>query len=390
MFDFFKVSIYAFTGKLKNHPTLRKAYWAFLFVIILSLIALSYNAFMSFSFYLSRLDQLPFAQELSWLVTIGIALGVYFCMSFVAGFTLDLWNGRKEKTEGFAPLFLFCCLVLLGAVSWDIFANLEGVDPVSQKSTVFYQENQEASVRNQYASKIEEKKLEIAHIKHVYSWCPSHGKEALGKYCPKNVLNFLPYPTTSVSKSRHRKNVAQVDRIQNEIAELERLQAKAIDAALDDYQRDKSRYDTSVQRKQITHTTIVKFIYIVVLLIAFMTNAYIDAVIEYVDGENPDPDKPSGLQRLDDRIPHSSNGQLKANQPIGFHSDSTKMGARLTVPPKTLIFQEKQRFSKQGYEIICENCGKKAIKNSPNRAKYCSTECRKEAYEKRTGKQMKI
>ncbi|MEO1215580.1 MAG: hypothetical protein AAFY45_18750 [Bacteroidota bacterium] len=390
MFDFFKVSIYAFTGKLKNHPTLRKAYWAFLFVIILSLIALGYNAFMSFSFYLSRLDQLPFAQELSWLVTIGIALGVYFCMSFVAGFTLDLWNGRKEKTEGFAPLFLFCCLVLLGAVSWDIFANLEGVDPVSHKSTVFYQENQEASVRNQYTTKIEEKKLEIAQIKHLYSWCPTHGKEALGKYCSKNVLNFLPYPTTSVSKSRHRKNVAQVNRIQNEITELERLQAKAINAALDDYERDKSRYDTSVQRKQITHTTIVKFIYIVVLLIAFMTNAYMDAVIEFVEGENPDPEPPSGLQKLDERVSQSSNGQLKENQVIGFLSDSTKTEARLTVPPKSLIVRDIRTVSKQGYEITCQNCGKKAIKNSPNRAKYCSTECRKEAYEKRMGKEIRV
>ena len=86
------------------------------------------------------------------------------------------------------------------------------------------------------------------------------------------MLNFLPYTTISVSKNRHIKNFAKVDRIQTGIAELERLQAKAIDVVLDDYQRDKTWYDTSVQRKQITHMTIVRFIYIVVLLIAFMTN----------------------------------------------------------------------------------------------------------------------
>ena len=391
MFDFFKVSIFAFTGKLKDHPTLRRAYWAFLFVIVLSIIALGYNSFMSFSFYLSRLDQLPYAAELSWLVTIGIALGVYFCMSFVAGFTLDLWNGRKEKTEGFTPLFIFCCLVLLGSVSWDIFANLEGVDPVSEQSTAFYQDNQEASIRQEYIAQIQAKHQEIAEIKHAYSWCPLHGKETLGSYCPKNVLNFLPSPITSVSKNRHQRNVSQVERIQDEIAELEKLQAKAIEAALDDYQRDKNRYDTSVQRKKITHTTIVKFIYVVVLLIAFMTNAYIDAAIEYVEG-NQTKEPQTGYKQAITHAPVSSNGQPShdARQPIGYHQDGLTSNPRLTVLPKIVTIHEKETIAQQGYEIVCEHCGKTAIKNSPNRAKYCSTNCRKAAYQERTGKELRV
>lgn len=389
MFDFFKVSIFAFTGKLKDHPTLRRAYWAFLFAIVLSVIALGYNAFMSFSFYLSRLDQLPYARELSWLVTIGIALGVYFCMSFVAGFTLDLWNGKKEKTEGFTPLFLFCCLVLIGSVSWDIFANLEGVDPVSHQSTAYYQANQEGQIRKDYAEKLQGKYDEIASIKHPYSWCPVHGKEAMGEYCPKNVLHFLPYPTTSVSKSRHERNVVLVQRIEDEIAELERLQAKAIDAALDDYERDKSRYDTSVQRKKVTHTTVVKFIYLVVLLISFMTNAYMDAAIAYVEGHIPA--KKAVFEQNEraraDAIPTANTPAIPLN---GHHNGLMDLNTRLTVPPKIVKITETELDSREGYEITCAHCGKKAIKNSPNRAKYCSTDCRKAAYEQRSGKELGV
>jgi len=172
MFDFIKIIFYALTGAFRENKDLRKGFWAFLFVSALSVTALTYNSFMSYNFYLNWLDRMDYSSLAALTVTIAISTGIFFVMAYVSGYAIDLWRyGRSEYSrEG----VVLAALILVLTIGWDVYANLQGVDPVSHISTETIMTNPLSEIDNRYQDRIEKTKSD-------YSENIAQHQQAIGK-----------------------------------------------------------------------------------------------------------------------------------------------------------------------------------------------------------------
>ena len=152
MFDQLNILWAGISGKLKKAPTLRKYYWFFLGGIIMTLILLGYNAYMSRNTYTQLLERWGGidGRFMGTLVTVVIALFAFFLLSSITGTILDRVANRRHRLKGHGPLFLAASLTLLGILGLDIWANFQGVGIVSHKTTKEIIDNPLSSIDTRY------------------------------------------------------------------------------------------------------------------------------------------------------------------------------------------------------------------------------------------------
>lgn len=271
MFDSFKCIKLGFTGKLREAPTLRKYFWAFVSALIVTLLVIGYNAFMSKNYYtylLEKFASVP-GEGLAILVTCSLAIVVFFLIQSITATILDYIAGRKHKTEGHEPMFISILFALIGLLLLDVYANLQGVDEVSRITTVEVSANTADAIKADYDKQIETEQARIDRIHKKYTW--------------KGKLYFAP--TKYHPKKEYDADVKAIAQANANIERLRTAQTQAVQTALDDYSRDKQRYDRVVAKKSVGHKYLVYFAYGIAFLLSFFTGHYTDRVLAHVEGE---------------------------------------------------------------------------------------------------------
>lgn len=402
MFDSFRLIILAFTGKFTDSEELRKAFWGFLICQLFAVLALAYNATMSYSAYRNLLDRAPGAEIIAGIVTTLAALAVLVVLNYVTFRIMFIWNGGKLDKKQTSNLVLFS-IIVLGLIAWDIHMNLKGVQPISEATTEQVRENKSAQAKAQFDADISAIEAEIAAIKDKYKY-------------PDGKIYFAPRPVTHFSKEVYEADREEVDDLQSQISLLRDMQAASFQTALSDYHADQERFGEEVAAKRVNHSLIVKLIYGLVFLIALAAANYSNLALDFLhenplsssggksvsrdevqvpttglktaigfkQGQSPGDDKnPYDIQAMRARISQLET-ELK-QRPI--------QDARTEETPKTVTVHVEKYLTKDGkpgYPITCQNCGKESVMAS-SRAKYCSTICRKEAWKKNNpGKDLRV
>ncbi|MEL6672597.1 MAG: hypothetical protein AAFR61_10415 [Bacteroidota bacterium] len=297
MFDQFRVILLAFTGKLKHAPTIRRYFWAYLAGIMMALIILAYNAFMSLNFYRVILER--FTPWESWflpvLTTGSIAITVYLLMSSITGTILDYLARREYKTKGHEPMFVAVILVLVGFLCLDIYANLKGVDHVAVLTTKAVKNNESLTVYDKLQATISEKENTLNQL----TSCKLKG------YCWKGHI------------TKDGRTYQQA--LMRDIEALRAQQQVLVQSAISAHTNDEKRFLNEVSHKQTSHIRLVWFAYPIAFLICFIIQHYVDRAL--AEGGNA---RGSATPQIP--AEHYSAGQSNG-VPIGYH---TKGSAKLS------------------------------------------------------------
>ncbi|MEL6256021.1 MAG: hypothetical protein AAFR87_28710 [Bacteroidota bacterium] len=305
MFDNLRTIIDGFTGKLKDAPTLRKWFWVFVAAQLFTLIVLWYNAFMSLNFYQKMLERFAdlHGDFLPYLVTISIALIAYFLISSITATSLDYFAGRKYKTEGHEPMFIAAIIGLIALLFLDIYANLQGVDFVSYKTTTAVMANpldnlgaefeaRRTNAKETYEPQIQKLESQIAVIKDTRKASqPGHNRHCKST-CPYKPGTGAVHWNGAITPFGSRLIAEFQDKIEGieseykaELAAIRSEQATKTEAAKDDYHRDKSRFDLAITDKQSGHRKLVYFAYALAILLSFVSNHYSDRAVAAIHPE---------------------------------------------------------------------------------------------------------
>lgn len=305
MFDQLKILWAGISGKLKKAPTLRKYYWFFLGGIIMTLILLGYNAFMSKNTYTQLLERWGGVdgESMGTLVTVVIAGFAFFLLSSITGTLLDALAKRKHRLQGHGPLFFAACLTLVGILSLDIWANFQGVGIVSHKTTTPIIDNplsmidtkyeaDKERIESKYSDKLNNIDLSINLILNNPK-ASEPGHNAICKQtCPYEVGTGASHWNGTVTKYGHKivaklrnQKEALEDEKRGELSDLTHAYKTNRAEESDNYQRDKTRYDSTVSIKETGHTMLVLLSYLICFFISLGTNHYADRALSLI---NPD------------------------------------------------------------------------------------------------------
>ena len=457
MFDNFKTIIAGFTGKLKSEPTLRKWFWVFVAAQIFTLIVLGYNAFMSLNFYRQMLERFADMQGdfLPYLVTVSIALIAFFLIASITATILDYIASRHYKTKGHEPMFVAAIIGLIALLCLDIYANLQGVDFVAYDTTTEVMQNPLDNIEAEYQVRRENAEQEykptiakhekvIAQIRDLKkASLPGHNQQCK-TICPYKIGTGAVHWNGSITPFGHRLIAEYQSKIESleaeynaELAAIRQAEITKRETAKDDYARDKSRFDLSVQTKQTGHRKLVYFAYGIAFLLSFVSNHYSDRAefaihpdkeAEYIAAHETRKDRQEAMtaarraqyqygNEQTQQVLQSILSQIAALQPgqngngqIGFQPNKKQQPdtaelARLREEldrlkrevqngndnarhdPSATEIRDKVTTSTReihGYLITCKTCGTEAVKQRKT-AKFCSDKCRIEDYNSRQG-----
>lgn len=296
MFDNINTIIAGFTGKLKSEPTLRKWFWVFVSAIAFTLIVLGYNAFMSLNFYRQMLDRFADMEGdfLPYLVTVAIALIAFFLIASITATILDYIAKRKYKTDGHEPMFISAIIGLVALLCLDIYANLQGVDFVAYDTTEQVMENpldnieaeyevRRENAEKEYQPKIKKHENVIAQIRDLSKASISGHNRKCKTICPYKIGTGSVHWDGQITRFGHgliAEYQSKIDNLESEynaeLAAIRQGETTKRETAKDDYNRDKSRFDISVDTKQSGHRKLVYFAYAIAILLSFVTNHYSD------------------------------------------------------------------------------------------------------------------
>jgi len=270
MFDQFTAIIYAFTGKLKSASTLRKYFWVFLAGSSMALIILSYNAFMSLNFYRQLLERFTPWESLLLpvLTTSTIALTVFMLMSAITGTILDYNAGRDGKIKGHEPMFIATISVLIGFLCLNIYANLKGVEYVSELTTEEVVENNSANVFESVNTQIAKQEQLLTNL-------------LAGEFGGYGWWQDKSYHLNNSGKQFQRSLVADIKQLRDQ-------QKLMVSTAVITHEDDKERFESEITVKRKSHVKLVWFAYPLALLICFIVQHYAQRTLAFVEGE-PDP-----------------------------------------------------------------------------------------------------
>ncbi|MDW3651934.1 MAG: hypothetical protein R8P61_32975 [Bacteroidia bacterium] len=305
MFDNLRTIIDGFTGKLKDAPTLRKWFWVFVAAQLFTLIVLWYNAFMSLNFYQKMLERFAdlHGDFLPYLVTISIALIAYFLISSITATSLDYFAGRKYKTEGHEPMFIAAIIGLIALLFLDIYANLQGVDFVSYKTTTAVMANpldnlgaefeaRRTNAKETYEPQIQKLEAQIAAIKDTRKAAQAGHNRSCKSTCPYKPGTgavhwngaITPFGSRLIAELQGKIEGIEAE-YKAELSAIRSEQATKTEAAKDDYHRDKSRFDLAITDKQSGHRKLVYFAYALAILLSFVSNHYSDRAVAAIHPE---------------------------------------------------------------------------------------------------------
>ncbi|MDW3651803.1 MAG: hypothetical protein R8P61_32290 [Bacteroidia bacterium] len=127
MFDTIKCLVAGFTLQLSAYRKAEKVVWILLVVFLTGWLTTAFAAWVSQPAYLAMTNSLPYAFELSMFFTIGIASVLYFMLSYLAGFCVEIWLSVPKADRDYRPvgakIFLGCALLFLSA---DLYMNWKG------------------------------------------------------------------------------------------------------------------------------------------------------------------------------------------------------------------------------------------------------------------------
>lgn len=219
-------------------------------------------------------------------------------MSSITGTILDYIGGRDDKTKGHEPLFIAAFLVLIGFLCLDVYANLKGVEYVSQRTTEAVSANQSEAVFDKIQSAIASKEATLDKL----TRCQIKG------YCWQGHL-------TADGRSFQQA-------LTSDIAALRQQQSALISSALSEHQQDQTRFAEEVNLKRKSHIRLVWFAYPIAFLICFIVQHFVDQAIAHVTSQVGGSVRGSAMG-------YSSPVVENGHHPIGYHQGGN---ATLTDP----------------------------------------------------------
>ena len=127
MFDSISCLWKGFSFKLREYRQAEKVVWILFVVFITGWLTTAFASWVSLPAYLSMTNNLPYAFYVAMFFTIGIASVIYFMLSYLAGYCVEIWLSVDKKLRDYttvgARIFLACTVVFLSA---DAYMNWKG------------------------------------------------------------------------------------------------------------------------------------------------------------------------------------------------------------------------------------------------------------------------
>lgn len=127
MFDTIKCLIAGFTQELEEKPKAEKLVWILLIAFVAGWFVTLFAAWVSLPAYAAMNEALPYSTQVALFFTISIAVFLYFTLSYLSGFAVEIWVGvnksDRDYTKVGARIFLACTLIFLTA---DLYMSWKG------------------------------------------------------------------------------------------------------------------------------------------------------------------------------------------------------------------------------------------------------------------------
>lgn len=347
MFDTI-ASIWAgFLGKLSNYKESRKLVWLLLASFIAGWLATAFASWISYPAYLGMIDFLPGSDRIAAAFTVGIAAFIYFDLAYVGGFLVERWKRVPADLQNYSALgfriFFFSGIVFLSA---DFYMNQAGAtyradEAGGERIVSVYSPDPEA-VAQLRADKGRLAGVESGKIG-GYGWEDPQGRWRLNGTGKRMAAD-----------------------LRASIRRAEKVDSTAMAVYLADVEAANSKKEQRRSKAAATLKNGVYGVYLFIFLLCIV-QAYIVETIQAATFTES-----SALK---------GKKSVKARKP-GFFQRFRESIAPAPAAPGGAVATE------AGYLIQCEKCGKEAIKKAPN-ARFCTDQCRQEAWESRTGAKVK-
>lgn len=330
-----------------------------------------------FAFIFSTAYLLLFGKELAaiawpddWLQILAAGLITVAILVFlVEGVKASAFNSlcRSQLKSRFGLLPYFVPLLIAGSLAaCSVFFSVQGALQVAEMHT-FIPDSEKVDITSIWSSTdgsisaIDDKirKLELGHAPYGY-----------------------PYGWTDKKKTHHLNKKGNREKAKLE-AEKAKLMA-ARDTRLDDGRNFNTKKETAAEIDRQLYGYTGAGLSILAELIILLSIAYQH---RYKFKANQEGELGIALHLpslVSHQAPHGIGFQQPQAAPAMQQGEPSKIGFQMAGQTvKTAKTATVSRHS-DGYRITCQQCGTVAVMRSP-RAKYCCEECRKEAYQERTG-----
>ena len=359
-------------------------FFKYCFAQLFSLGALAYSSVLSYQFYVDWLGTAPGAAAFGGMITILIAAFAFFSINAFTNQLAFLWLGGKLTRKG-SSMMIVGFVIMCAVVAWDISVNLQGASPLAEGTTAAIQQHDAGGITTRYDKLIGTERAAIAQIHKAYTY-------------PDGSIHFQPAPVTSNSRSKWQRDAEAVARHEASIEQYKTLMQTEAGASLSMYSRDIERHDTQVASKQLTHTSLVKWVYAIVFIIGLYCSMYAHTALDYLE-LNPSGDVPGTQEDKYGPRTQSTNNTMHtpAEMPSNTPAEYAAIMAHLQkledkmqdVKPRKIGFKDTENYSENvqndkrvskingtaGYTVICKRCGTHSLKKS-SRAVFCSPSCR--------------
>jgi hypothetical protein len=383
MFELFKSVAAAFGGRLSEAPEARKLVWLMLVTLFFGGCCVFFVAYVSYSRYRAVAGFLPGADGVAICFTVGIALFMYYASSHVSAFAIELWLRGVSRLAWQGAVLIAIAGLLVGVIDYRM--NVDGAQDVALASVGETAAVDEAALVKPFAESIAALESRIAEVKQKYYW--------------KGKLYFEPYPVTRHSLATWSLDTAKVNQLDRQIAVQEELKAAALGDARERYAGEKSRRselrDTTHARLRVAVRGVYFLQFLLTLVLAFIL-LQMDDALRGSDGRtagvkpgkqnigfgtaavpsSADRNRIERLQHEIEMLKNSQNGNRVPENTVAVQKETAAVmdetvGVMQDPESETLTVYHHSK----GFKIICENCGKEAVKKSPQ-ARFCSKRCR--------------
>lgn len=346
MFDTVKALWAGFSGELEATKEARKMVWLLLLTFLAGWISTAFAGWISFPSYRAAIAYLPGANYIALAFTTGIAGFLYFALAYLSGFFVERWRGTPETLRNYqklgARIFgVAACLFLVV----DVYMNLQGTthrakDAAGSVATFTYQ-TPEARQKEISSDRATLTQLQAGE---------------LGGYGWRNPQDGIYYLNNS-GKRYQRELSGNIRRLQ--LADSTDRAASLADVEAHNVARTETEAMATEALKNAVYG-----VYVLVLILCIV-QAYITEAIQ-------------------EAAPHVFTVSVKTRPgksaaPYAVAPRATTGGVTLNVPLDGI---------RQTHTAECANCGSEFHVRRKGH-KYCSEPCRIEAWQRKTGKQLR-
>lgn len=344
MFDTIKALWAGFSGGLKEFGEARKMVWSLLFTFLAGWLATAFAGWISYPSYRSFIAYLPGADLIALFFTAGVACFLYFALAYLSGFSVERWRGTDPNVRNYsilgARIFGVAAILFLTV---DLYMNFQGTthranDVAGSVATFSYTT---PSSRQADLDRDRERLDQLLNGQlGGYGWPDQKGVFHLnnsGKKYQRELSANIRRLQTADSTDRAAA-LANVEALNTDRAEVKALAKDAMKNA-------------------------VYGVYVLVLILCIV-QAYITEVIQEAQGI-------SWVRSAPRTAPSVATATRK-----------TAMSAKVSIP-----LEPSKTATRHTATRHCAHCGEEFTGRKDK--KYCSDDCRMDAYEIRTGKKLR-